>query len=158
MGCELADDREWSEATGLDWGLLQDPARAGVQRLVRDLNAAYRATAALWTQDTTPDGFAWLVGDDAAGNVFAFQRTGDDGSVLVCVVNFAGLPHEDYRLGLPAAGKWRELVNTDAAEYGGSGVGNLGGVRAEPAGLHGRPASANLRLPPLGALWLIPGT
>src|SRR5690606_3460000 len=122
----LADDREWSEATGLDWGLLNDPARAGVQRLVRDLNAAYRATPALWQLDTDPAGFGWLVGDDAAHNTFAFQRVAEDGGRLVCVVNFAGVPHPDYRLGLPVPGTWREVVNTDATDYGGSGAGNLG--------------------------------
>jgi 1,4-alpha-glucan branching enzyme len=163
MGCELADDREWNEVTGLDWDLLADPARAGVQRLVRDLNAVYRATPALWTQDTSPEGFAWLAVDDAAHNTYAFQRIGLEGvgvvggrSVLVCVVNFAGVPHEGYRLALPAAGEWREVLNTDAVHYGGSGVGNAGVVRAEPIGWNGRPASATVRLPPLGALWLAP--
>jgi 1,4-alpha-glucan branching enzyme len=156
MGCELADDREWSEQTGLDWGLLEDPARAGVQRLVRDLNAAYRAAPALWTRDIEPAGFGWVVGDDATHNTFAFQRIGDDGTALVCVVNFAAVPHDGYRLGLPVPGAWREVVNTDATDYGGSGVGNLGVVHTEPTPWHGQPASATLRLPPLGALWLIP--
>jgi 1,4-alpha-glucan branching enzyme len=156
MGCELADDREWSEAGGLDWGLLGDPARAGVQKLVRDLNAAYRLAAALWTQDTTPYGFAWLVVDDAASNIFAFQRIGSDGTVLVCIANFAGAPQEGYRLGLPRPGTWREVINTDAHDYGGSGVGNLGQVHADPTPWHGQPASASLRVPPLGAVWLTP--
>jgi 1,4-alpha-glucan branching enzyme len=156
MGCELADDREWSEAGGLDWGLLGDPARAGVQRLVRDLNAAYRSASALWSQDTTPAGFTWLVVDDAAHNTFAFQRIGADGTVLVCVANFAGVPHDGYRLGLPRTGRWRELINTDAGDYGGSGVGNLGQVHADPTPWHGQPASAAIRVPPLGALWLTP--
>jgi 1,4-alpha-glucan branching enzyme len=154
MGCELADDREWSEEHGLNWDLLHDPARAGVQHLLRDLNAAYRAHPALWTRDTTPEGFGWLVVDDAAHNTFAFQRIGADSSVLVCVVNFAAVPHDNYRLGLPDPGRWRELVNTDAGDYGGSGVGNLGAVTAEPVPWHGQPASATLRVPPLGALWL----
>jgi 1,4-alpha-glucan branching enzyme len=156
MGCELADPREWSEQHGVDWGLLADPARAGVQRLVRDLNAAYRACPALWTRDVQPGGFAWIVGDDAGGNVFAFQRIGRDGSVLVCVVNFSAAPHDGYRIGLPQAGRWREVINTDAGAYGGSEVGNLGAVEAEPVGSHGLPASAMLRIPPLGALWLQP--
>jgi 1,4-alpha-glucan branching enzyme len=154
MGCELADDREWSEATGLDWELLGDPARAGVQRLVRDLNAAYRAAPALWSRDTEPAGFGWLVADDATHNTYAFQRIGEDSSRLVCVMNFAGSPHDGYRLGLPAPGAWHEVVNTDAAVYGGSGVGNLGVVHTEPTPWHSQPASATLRLPPLGALWL----
>jgi 1,4-alpha-glucan branching enzyme len=155
MGCELADDREWSEERGLDWGLLDDPAHAGVARLVRDLNVVYRDSSALWSRDTTPDGFGWLAADDAFRNVFAFERMGSDGSVLVCVVNFAAIPHEDYRLLLSRGGRWREVINTDAEIYGGSGVGNLGGVEADgsPEG----PGVATLRLPPLGALWLTPG-
>jgi 1,4-alpha-glucan branching enzyme len=156
MGSELADDREWSEQRGLDWGLREDPARAGVSRLVRDLNAVYRKDPALWSRDTTPDGFRWIDADDAAHNVLSFIRYGADGSVLVCVVNFSGMPHDDYRLGLPAAGTWREVINTDADGYGGSGVGNLGAVRAEQVSHNGLPASATLRLPPLGALWLSP--
>jgi 1,4-alpha-glucan branching enzyme len=156
MGCELADDREWSENRGLDWGLTQDPERAGVQRLVGDLNTAYRAFPALWSRDTSPDGFRWIVGDDAANNTVAFIRTAADGSVLVCVVNFSAMPHEEYRIGLPSAGTWIETINTDAHSYGGSGVGNLGSVSAQPVPSHGLPASATLRVPPLGALWLRP--
>jgi 1,4-alpha-glucan branching enzyme len=156
MGCELADPREWSEQRGLDWQLRQDPARAGVQQLVRDLNAAYRANSALWSRDTEPAGFQWLVAGDAANNTIAFQRAGSDDSLLVCVVNFAATPHEGYRVGLPSGGGWREVINTDAAAYGGSNVGNLGEVRAEPVPWHGLPASAAVRVPPLGALWLQP--
>ncbi|WP_203920902.1 1,4-alpha-glucan branching protein GlgB [Rugosimonospora africana] len=156
MGCELGDDREWSESRGLDWGLLQDPDRAGVQRLVGDLNTAYRASPALWSQDTTPNGFRWIVGDDAGNNTVAFIRLAADGTTLVCVANFSALPHEGYRLGLPTAGTWTEMINTDSHSYGGSGVGNLGSVRAEPQPWHGLPASASLRVPPLGVLWLRP--
>jgi 1,4-alpha-glucan branching enzyme len=158
MGSELADDREWSESRGLDWGLPQDPARAGVQRLVRDLNAVYRSTPALYTQDITPDGFRWVNAGDSAGNVFSFLRIGDDGSLLACVVNFAAVPHEQYRVGLPSAGQWAEVVNTDAELYGGSGVGNLGTVYAEDVPWDGFPASALIRVPPLGALWLRPAS
>ncbi len=156
MGCELADPREWSEQRGLDWQLRQDPAAQGMQQLVRDLNAAYRATPALWTRDTEPDGFGWIVRDDAAHNTFVFQRIGADGSLLVCVVNLAATPQEGYRVGLPRNGAWREVINTDAADYGGSGVGNLGEVRAEPVAAYGQPASAVIRIPPLGVLWLQP--
>jgi 1,4-alpha-glucan branching enzyme len=156
MGCELGDPREWSEQRGLDWGLADDPAHAGVRRLVRDLNAAYRGAPALWSRDTDPDGFAWIVVDDATGNTLAFIRTGADGTVLVCVANFAAVPHESYRIGLPADGPWREVVNTDATAYGGSGVGNLGTVHAEHVPWRGWPASATLRVPPLGTLWLSP--
>ncbi|WP_433532386.1 1,4-alpha-glucan branching protein GlgB [Micromonospora sp. CA-263727] len=156
MGCELADDREWSEERGLDWHLLHDPARSGVQRLVGDLNRVYRDTPALWTQDTSPAGFRWLAGDDVANNTVSFVRIAPDGATLVCVANFSALPLEDYRIGLPAAGTWAEVLNTDAHHYGGSGVGNLGTVHAQDLPWHGQPASAPLRIPPLAALWLRP--
>ncbi|MEU9506150.1 1,4-alpha-glucan branching protein GlgB [Micromonospora sp. NPDC048170] len=154
MGCELADDREWSEERGLDWYLLHDPARAGVQRLVADLNAVYRDTPALWAQDTEPAGFRWIAGDDVANNTVSFVRIAPDGATLVCVANFSATPLEDYRVGLPAGGTWAEVLNTDAHHYGGSGVGNLGAVRAEDVRWHGMPTSAALRVPPLGVLWL----
>ena len=156
MGSEMGDPREWSEERGLDWALSDDPARAGIGQLVRDLNAAYRTHAALWSRDTSPDGFAWIVGDDADRNVFAFERIGADGTRLVCVLNFSAVPHEGYRLGLPVGGRWDEVINTDAESYGGSGVGNLGNVWADAVPAHGRSHSAVLRVPPLGALWLRP--
>jgi 1,4-alpha-glucan branching enzyme len=158
MGSELADGEEWNENRGMNWGLRADPAHAQISRLVRDLNLAYRPDPALWSQDTSPEGFRWIIGDDSAHNLFAFERFGSDGSVLVCVANFAAIPHEGYRIGLPRTGPWREIVNTDAESYGGSGVGNMGTVRAESVEWHGRPASATLRVPPLGVIWLSPGT
>ncbi|SIN42270.1 1,4-alpha-glucan branching protein GlgB [Micromonospora cremea] len=154
MGSELADDREWSEERGLDWYLLHDPARAGVQRLVGDLNRIYRATPALWAQDTEPAGFRWIAGDDVANNTVSFIRIAPDGSTLVCVANFSALPLHDYRIGLPAGGTWTEVLNTDAHHYGGSGVGNLGAVHAEDVPWHGMVASAALQVPPLGVIWL----
>jgi 1,4-alpha-glucan branching enzyme len=156
MGGEFGQGGEWAEQRSLDWWLLDDDGHAGVQRLVRDLNRAYRATPALWTRDTDPQGFQWIDANDAAGNVLSFLRYGSDGSVLACVVNFAGMPHEDYRVGLPFTGGWREVVNTDAYEYGGSGVGNFGRVEATGEPWHAQPASAVLRVPPLGAVWLTP--
>ncbi|WP_433119728.1 1,4-alpha-glucan branching protein GlgB [Micromonospora sp. CA-246542] len=157
MGSELADDREWSEERGLDWYLLHDPARAGVQRLVGDLNRVYRDTPALWVQDTEPAGFRWIAGDDVANNTVSFVRIAPDGSTLVCVANFSALPLHDYRIGLPAGGTWSEVLNTDAHHYGGSGVGNLGEVHAEDVPWHGLVASAALQVPPLGVIWLRQG-
>ncbi|WP_410821254.1 1,4-alpha-glucan branching protein GlgB [Micromonospora sp. 050-3] len=154
MGSELADDREWSEERGLDWYLLHDPARAGVQRLVADLNRVYRDTPALWAQDTEPAGFRWIAGDDVANNTVSFVRIAPDGSTLVCVANFSAHPLHDYRIGLPAGGTWTEVLNTDAHHYGGSGVGNMGAVHAEDVPWHGMVASAALQIPPLGAVWL----
>jgi 1,4-alpha-glucan branching enzyme len=156
MGSEFADGREWSEHLGLDWSMLENEDHAGVSRLVADLNEAYRSDAALWSRDTSPDGFDWIVGDDRANNVFAFARHGAGGEVLVCVSNFAAQPYEGYRVGLPRGGRWQEVINTDATGYGGSGVGNGGFIDAQELPWHGRPASAELRLPPLATLWLRP--
>jgi 1,4-alpha-glucan branching enzyme len=156
MGCELADFQEWSEERGLNWGLLDDPDHAGVHRLLADLNAVYKACPPLWTQDTTPAGFRWLSAEDSANNTFSFLRMAPNGEQVACVVNFAALPHENYRIGLPKAGTWTEIVNTDSALYGGSGVGNLGAVETEDRQWHGQPVSVALRVPPLGALWLRP--
>ncbi len=154
MGTEFAQESEWAESRELDWWLLEHPEHEGVRALVRDLNAVYVSTPALWSQDTEGSGFAWLDANDASHNVFAFVRWGTDGSPLVCVTNFAAIPHESYRIGLPKAGEWAEVINTDAEVYGGSGVGNLGTVTAHEEPYDGKPASATLRVPPLGTLWL----
>ncbi|SDQ74047.1 1,4-alpha-glucan branching protein GlgB [Quadrisphaera sp. DSM 44207] len=156
MGTEFGQEAEWAEARSLDWWLLDQPLHAGMLRAVSDLNRVYRGTPALWELDTDPAGFSWITADDAAHNTFAFVRRDASGRPLVCVVNFAGVPHEGYRLGLPGAGRWREVVNTDSDGYGGSGVGNAGVVEARPEPWSGQPASAELRVPPLGALWLVP--
>ncbi|GAB2474595.1 1,4-alpha-glucan-branching protein [Jatrophihabitans fulvus] len=154
MGQEFAQSREWSEARSLDWELWDDPGHRGVGRLIGDLNRAYVDTGALWSRDTSPEGFHWIDANDAAGNTFSFLRFGDDGSVLACVSNFSPVPHENYRLGLPFAGRWDEIVNTDADAYFGSGVGNFGAVHADDTSWHGQPASAVVRVPPLGTIWL----
>ncbi len=154
MGAELGGEAEWNEGTGLDWSLLEYPPRAGLQRLIKDLNAEYRKSPALWTQDTQAAGFRWITSEDSAHNTFSFLRFAPDGSTLACIANFSAVPHENYRIGLPRTGTWREVVNTDAEIYGGSGVGNLGAVEAEAVPWHGLSASAGLRIPPLGVLWL----
>ncbi len=154
MGSEFAQESEWSENRSLDWWLLDLPDHRGVALLVKELNAVYRSTPALWSLDVETSGFSWIDANDSASSVFSFVRFGSDGSALVCVANFAGVPHEGYRLGLPWAGEWREVLNTDADVYLGSGVGNLGGVRASGESWHGQPASSVLRLPPLGTVWL----
>ncbi len=156
MGGEFGQTGEWAESRSLSWHELDDPMHAGIQRLVTDLNGRYRATPALYSQDVTPDGFAWIDASDTAGNVAGFLRLGADGSTLACFVNFSGGPHEGYRVGLPTAGRWLEVLNTDAEVYGGSGVGNLGAVETEPVPWHGQPCSVELRLPPSGVLWLVP--
>ncbi|MGW0807059.1 1,4-alpha-glucan branching protein GlgB [Nonomuraea sp. NPDC002799] len=154
MGGEFGQGSEWSEERGLDWWVLEFDGHQGVQRMVRDLNKVYKQTRALWEKDSSPDGFRWIDADDASGNTFSFVRYAADGSAVACVVNFSGGPHEEYRLGLPYAGRWEEIVNTDAYDYWGSGVGNMGGVEAAEEPWHGLPCSTTLRVPPLGAVWL----
>ncbi|PRY02104.1 1,4-alpha-glucan branching enzyme [Allonocardiopsis opalescens] len=155
MGGEFGQGDEWSQDRGLDWWVLDYPRHQGVQRLVRDLNRVYADTPALWTRDAEPAGYTWIDGGDAAGNTLSFFRTASSGERLVCLVNFAGHPHHDFHVGMPATGRWREVINTDAAVYGGSGVGNPDGiVTAEPSPWHGQPASARVTLPPYGVLWL----
>ncbi|GAA1987463.1 1,4-alpha-glucan branching protein GlgB [Amycolatopsis minnesotensis] len=154
MGGEFGQHAEWSESRSLDWHLLEEPLHRGVRDLTRELNTAYRSLPALYSQDTTYEGFQWIDANDANGNVLSFLRIGKDGSRLACVANFAGMPHHDYRVGLPSPGNWREVLNTDAEAYGGSGVGNMGVVEALAEPWHGQPASAVLQLPPAGVLWL----
>jgi len=208
MGSELAQRREWSHERSLDWHLLQEPAHAGVQRLVRDLNRIHRTHGALHELDFDPSGFWWLEPNDADHNVLAFVRAGrprggpaaqgttgerpaaqgtaggrpaaqslaaqsdpahgpaaqghgsgaggaDDRPLLVAAANLSPVPRHGYRLGLPRPGRWREVLNTDSEHYGGSGVGNLGGVLAEPVPWHGQPFSAAVTLPPLAVVWLV---
>ena len=154
MGCEFAQDSEWADGRELDWWLLDHGGHRGVQRLVGDLNRAYVGNATMWSLDHDPAGFSWIDANDSSNNVFSFLRTGNDGTHVACVANFAAVPHHDYRVGLPKAGRWEEIVNTDAESYDGSGVGNLGAVEATESSWHGLPASAVLQVPPLGTLWL----
>jgi 1,4-alpha-glucan branching enzyme len=157
MGQEFAQIDEWSEERSLDWHLLENPQHAGIQSLIRDLNTAYRAEPALWELDTDPTGFWWLEPNDADNNTLAFARRSADGSrLIVFVANLSPVPRHNYRLGLPRATRWREVVNTDSSYYGGSDVGNLGGVEPEPIPWHDQPVSAEITLPPLAAMWLVP--
>ncbi|RKF12632.1 1,4-alpha-glucan branching protein GlgB [Roseovarius spongiae] len=157
MGGEFGQEREWNHDASLDWHLLDDPAHAGLQRLVRDLNRLYRETPALHARDCVPEGFEWIDGGDAENNVFSYLRRGAEGDPPVAVIaNMAPVLREGFRVGLPAEGRWREVMNTDAEEYGGSGAGNGGRVFATTPGAHGRPAAATMTLPPLGVLVLIP--
>jgi 1,4-alpha-glucan branching enzyme len=157
MGGELAQEQEWSHERSLDWHLLERADHAGVQSLVRDLNRIYRERPALWEVDFEPSGFRWIEPNDAPANVLAFARFSRDGEdVVVCVSNLSPVPREGYRLGLPRPGRWVELVNSDSSFYGGSNVGNLGGVETQPTPWHDLPQSAELTLPPLATIWLVP--
>ncbi len=151
MGQEFAQRAEWSEARALDWWLLGNAPHRGVQRLVRDLNVVYRSRPALHARDCEGEGFSWLIVDDAVNSVFAWLRKAPGVPPVAVVSNFTPVPREDYRVPLPHAGRWREIVNTDAAEYGGSGKGNGGLVEARP---EGGAAVATLLLPPLATLML----
>ena len=151
MGQEFAQRAEWSEERALDWWLLDHAPHRGVRQLVRDLNAAYRSRPALHARDCEGEGFSWLVVDDAARSVFAWLRKAPGAPPVAVVSNFTPVPREDYRLPLPHAGRWREIVNTDAADYGGSGKGNGGAVEARQ---EGGGAVATLLLPPLATLML----
>ena len=158
MGSEFAQDREWNHDIGLDWHLLDEPHHKGMQHLLRDLNHAYQGIPALHQGDCDPNGFRWVVVDDAENSVYAYLRQSLDGSPPALVVsNLTPVPRANYRLGAPRSGAWRERLNTDAGEYGGSGLGNGGEVYAEPSGLHGFDASLTLTLPPLATLVLTPG-
>lgn len=158
MGGEFAQGAEWDADRSLDWFLLDDERNQGVQALVRDLNQIYTTDPALWDDEHT--GFEWIESNDSEHNVISYVRKSRDDHgrehKMVCICNFAGNPHEGYRVGLPDGGEWEEIINTDDAKYGGSGVTNLGQVTAEDMEWNGRPYSVELRVPPLGCLWLRP--
>jgi 1,4-alpha-glucan branching enzyme len=156
MGSEFGQPSEWSEQRGLDWWILDQPVHQGLLSLVGQLNAVYRAEPALWSRDNEPGGFEWLEGGDAGNNVVAFLRWDHHGNPIACLFNFSGNPVGPYRIGLPFAGEWAEILNSDAEGFGGSGVGNYGAVHATDLEWGGHPASAELTLPPLAALYLKP--
>ncbi len=155
MGGEIAQIREWNHDAGLDWNLLDDPGHAGISRWVEDLNRLYRAEPALHELDCDPAGFEWIDGANSEQSVIAFLRRGRSTPEAVAVVfNFTPVVRENYRIGVPGRGFWKELLNSDAPEYGGGGKGNWGGVEAAPIPLHGKSHSLTLTLPPLGVLFL----
>ncbi|MEV6435885.1 1,4-alpha-glucan branching enzyme [Streptomyces anulatus] len=163
MGQEFAQGAEWSEGHGPDWWLLDPSYEAsgdhrGVRTLVGDLNAVYGAVPALWQRDTVPEGFSWVDGGAAEDNVFAFLRYDADGSPLLAVSHFSPAVRSDYRLGVPETGTegWVEVLNTDAARYGGGDVRNEEPLKAEAVPAHGRPCSISLTLPPLATVWFRP--
>ena len=156
MGGEFGQRREWQHEESLEWHVLQYPLHAGVQRWVRDLNRLYRATPALYEQDFSAAGFGWIDCDDSDVSVIAFLRRGRSGSLVVVACNFTPVPREAYRIGVPHAGRWLERLNSDAADYGGSGQGNLGSLETEAVPAHGHGQSLALRLPPLAVVLLTP--
>ena len=158
MGGEFGQRREWQHEESLEWHVLRYPLHAGVQRWVRDLNALYRVTPALFELDFSGAGFEWVDCDDADMSVISFLRLAGSGAApLLVACNFTPVPRENYRLGVPHSGVWRELLNSDATEYGGSGLGNFGAVQARDEPAHGRAHCLLVRLPPLAVLVLGPG-
>jgi len=157
MGGEFGQWREWAHDESLEWHLLDYPPHSGLKRWVEDLNRFYRGQPALYELDFAPTGFEWIDCNDVEHSVVSLMRKGrspDDLLVVVC--NFTPTTHFNYRIGVPQPGFWKELLNSDASEYGGTGQGNLGGVEAAPIPLHGRPYSLTLTLPPLAAVFFKP--
>ncbi|MFZ3310909.1 MAG: 1,4-alpha-glucan branching protein GlgB [Xanthobacteraceae bacterium] len=154
MGGEFAQEREWNHDRDLDWPSLDDPLHAGVQRAVRDLNRVYASEPALHRRDCDGRGFMWAVGDDRANSVYAFLRLAPDAPSVLVVSNMTPVPRYNYRVGVPEAGSWQEIFNSDSGYYGGSNVGNAGTVEAAAISAHGQPQSVELILPPLATIFL----
>ena len=156
MGSELGDWREWSHEEGLHWELLDDERHAGICRWIRDLNELYRAEPALHELDADPAGFEWVQHEEAEISVVSFLRRSSTAEAMLVVCNFTPVPRHNLLVGVPTGGFWRERLNSDAVDYGGSGVGNQGGVEAQPVPSHGRPRTLTLTAPPLACVYLSP--
>jgi 1,4-alpha-glucan branching enzyme len=158
MGCEFGQSAEWNANASLDWWLLdQGPYHRGVQHLVRDLNRLYQNEPALWQADYDPAGFSWIDCGDADNSVLSFLRQTSDGSrKAVVIMNLTPVPRPNYRVGLPGGGFWREAFNSDSGFYGGSNLGNFGGVTSEGYQIHRQPFSAAFTLPPLSVILFCP--
>ena len=154
MGDEFGQGREWNHSESLDWHQLGDPRHQGIQRWIEHLNHCYRREPALHALDGHPRGFEWIAANDAENSVLVYLRKGrsEDGPPILVVANHTPVPRHNYRVGVPRSGRWTEILNSDAPEYGGSGQGNFGGVDATPIPYHGHHQSLNLTLPPLGIL------
>ena len=156
MGCDIGQKREWQHDYSLEWHVLQYPLHAGVQNWVRDLNRLYRNTPALYELDFTGDGFQWIDANNGDMSVVVFLRKSRSGELALVACNFTPVPRDNYQIGVPRGGRWIERLNSDAPYYGGSGIGNFGGVEAAPLPSHGHYHSLSLRLPPLSAVILTP--
>jgi 1,4-alpha-glucan branching enzyme len=154
-GGEIAQPREWNHDAQIAWELLDHPLHLGVQKLVRDLNKLYASTPALHAWDSDPRGFRWVIGDDAEQSVFAWLRMADGGRTVLVVSNMTPTPRHGFRIGVPEGGRWREALNSDAVEYGGSGVGNEGERHAQAVHAHGFEQSLVLSLPPLSTVMFV---
>ncbi len=157
MGGEIGQRHEWNHDRGIEWSLIDDPMNAGLQRLVRDLNALYVDDPALHARDCEVDGFSWLIADDGDNSVYAFERKAANTPSVVVAINMTPVPRHFYRIGVPVGGTWSERLNSDAEIYGGSNIGNGGAVEADDIPSHGRSASLLLTLPPLATIILRQG-
>jgi 1,4-alpha-glucan branching enzyme len=156
MGGEFGQRREWAHDDSLEWHVLQYPLHAGVKQWVRDVNQVYRDCPALYTLDFSNDGFQWIDCNDAQASTLAYLRKGRNGEHVLVVCNFTPIPRDNYIVGAPRPGRWRERLNSDAKEYGGGGIGNFGSIETSPLPAHGQFQSLSLRLPPLAVLVLTP--
>ena len=156
MGGEFGQDHEWDHNNALEWELLDQAPNRGVRTLVGDLNALYRRLPALHEMDCEPGGFRWIDSEDRKNCILSLQRRAKDGAFVVAVLNLTGQPHQKYRLGVPQAGQYAELLNSDSERYGGQNFGNLGSLATSPVPMHGFPQSLELTLPPLAAVVLQP--
>jgi 1,4-alpha-glucan branching enzyme len=157
MGAEFGQRSEWSHESQLEWNLLDSSPHHGALRWLEDLNRTYRNEPALFEQDFRPEGFEWIDCCDTEQSIISFLRCGKSPTELLAIVcNFTPVPRHNYHLGVPHGGYWREVLNSDATDYGGSGQGNSGGMEASPWPQHGHPWSLNITLPPLGMLFWKP--
>jgi 1,4-alpha-glucan branching enzyme len=153
MGNELGQWSEWNHDSSIEWDLLEYPLHKGLQRWVRDLNTLYRGEAALHELDSEREGFEWIDCNDTEASVVTFLRHGRNAAdTIVFACNFTPVPRHNYLVGVPASGRWKEILNSDAKLYGGSGQGNMGGVGTVAVPEHGRPCALNLTAPPLGVV------
>ena len=154
MGGEFGQWHEWTETESLDWHLLKSPMHKGVQSLIRDLNELYAKHPELWEADTDPSGFQWIEADNALENVIAFRRTSPStGNEIICVCNFSPIVREGHRVGLPRAGRYKQLLNTDHEKYCGGGFGMVKNIKAEKIPWQDLDYSAEFTLPPLATMW-----
>jgi len=154
MGGEFGQCEEWYHESSLGWHMLEQPLHRGLQRWVQDLNQLYRNEPALHEQDFDPAGFEWIDCNDALQSTLGMMRKArSTDAVVIAMFNFTPVPRHNYRVGVPMDGFWREALNSDAQDYGGSGQGSLGGVKASPIPFHGRPYSLNITIPPLAAVF-----
>ena len=155
MGNEFAQDGEWTEEHSLDWHLLQEPWNAHFQLFIQALGRLYLQLPALWLKDTLQDGFSWIDFSDLDNTVVSFARYGEYPSdTVVVVLNMTPVPRTDYQIGMPGRGPWHEILNSDAREFGGSGLLNTSIIKTNPVPMHGFDRSLNLLLPPLGGVLL----